>query len=328
MSLFRSLTKSDKLHALTAVGQSEMEAGVHGPRVKLERRLAAALGIAVSAALVEASGSVWSGSLALLSDAGHVGTDAVALGLSLAALRIARRPHTPQMSFGYHRIEVLAAFVNAVLLAGIASSLAFAVYGRFAHPQVVQGETMFAVGLAGLAANLTIVSLLGRSARKNINIRGAFLHAYGDTLGSIGVVAGAVLIAVTGFDLVDTLIAVFIVLLIGASTARLLRDSAQIILEGTPVDLRPQEVADAIRSIPGVRGVHDLHVWTVTSGLVVLTGHLSVAGNTTVQEAARIVESVQQRLRERFEITHATLQVDSLQDEFISPADVARMKPS
>jgi len=229
------------------------------------------------------------------------------------------------MSFGYHRIEVLAAFVNAVLLAVIASSLAFAVYGRVAHPQAVQGETMFAVGLAGLAANLTIVSLLGRSARKNINIRGAFVHAYGDTLGSVGVVAGAALIAFTRFVFVDTLIAVFIVVLIAASTARLLRDSARIILEGTPENLRPEEVAEAIRSVSGVRGVHDLHVWTVTSGLVVLTGHLSVAGNATVQEAARIVEAVQERLRDRFHITHSTLQVDNLQDEIIAPGDVARM---
>ena len=214
-----------------------------------------------------------------------------------------------------------------MLLAAIASSLALAVYGRIAHPQAVQGETMFAIGLAGLAANLTIVSLLGRSAQRNINIRGAFLHAYGDTLGSVGVVAGAVLIAVTRFVLVDTLIALFIVVLIGASTVRLLRDSARIILEGTPADLRPEEVAEAIRSIPAVRGVHDLHVWTVTSGLVVLTGHLSVAGNATVQEAARIVEAVQQRLRDRFQITHSTLQVDSLQDEMIAPADVTRMNP-
>jgi len=302
-----------------------MATDVHTPRLRLERRLAAALGIAVSAALVETFGSWWSGSLALLSDAGHVGTDAVALGLSLAALRIAGRPHTPQMSFGYHRIEVLAAFVNAVLLAVIASSLAFAVYGRVAHPQAVQGETMFAVGLAGLAANLTIVSLLGRSARKNINIRGAFVHAYGDTLGSVGVVAGAALIAFTRFVFVDTLIAVFIVVLIAASTARLLRDSARIILEGTPENLRPEEVAEAIRSVSGVRGVHDLHVWTVTSGLVVLTGHLSVAGNATVQEAARIVEAVQERLRDRFHITDSTLQVDNLQDEIIAPGDVARM---
>jgi len=293
----------------------------------LERRLAVALGIAVGAALLEALGSWWSGSLALLTDAGHVGTDAAALGLSLAALRIGKRPHTPQMSFGYHRIEVLAAFVNAVLLAGVASSLALAVYSRIAQPQEVHGGTMFVIGLAGLAANLTMVSLLGRSARRNINIRGAFLHAYGDTLGSAGVVVGAVVISLTRVVLLDTAIAVLIVALIAASTSRLLRDSVRIILEGSPADLRPREIAEAILSVPGVRGVHDLHVWTVTSDLVILIGHLSVAGSKTVQEAAQVVDSVQRILRERFRITHSTLQVDSLQDEIIAPGDVTRMTP-
>ena len=297
----------------------------HAPRLNLERRLTAALGIAGAAALVEILGSWWSGSLALLSDAGHVGTDAVALGLSLAALRIAKRPHTPQMSFGYHRIEVLAAFVNAVLLAGIASFLALAVYGRLSQPQEVHEGPMFFVGLAGLAANVTMVSLLRPSARRNINIRGAFLHAYGDTLGSVGVVSGAILIGLTRIDLLDTLIALFIVVLIGMSTARLLRDSVRIILEGFPASLQPREIAEAILAVPGVRGVHDLHVWTVTSGLYALTGHLSVAGEATVQQAARIVDAVQEGLRERFGIAHSTLQVDSLQDEIIRPADVARM---
>lgn len=295
------------------------------PRLALEHRLAIALGIAAGAALLETVGSWWTGSLALLTDAGHVGTDAAALGLSLAALRIGRRPHTPQMSFGYHRIEVLAAFVNAVLLAGVASSLAFAVYNRVDQPQEVQGETMFLVGLAGLAANLGMVSLLRRSTRRNINIRGAFLHAYGDTLGSAGVVIGAALIALTHADFLDTVIAGLIVALIALSTARLLRDSVRIILEGSPVDLRPQEIADAIRAIPGVRGVHDLHVWTVTSGLYAMTGHISVAGDVTVQESARIINAVQAGLRERFGIAHSTLQVDSLQDEIIAPADVARI---
>jgi cobalt-zinc-cadmium efflux system protein len=294
-------------------------------RLSLERRLAVALGIAAGAALLEAFGSWWSGSLALLTDAGHVGTDAAALGLSLAAVRIGKRPHTPEMSFGYHRIEVLAAFGNAVLLGGVASSLAFAVYNRLSHPQDVQGQTMFVVGVVGLAANLAMVSLLGRSARRNINIRGAFLHAYGDTLGSAGVVVGAALISVTRMDFLDTGIALLIVALIAMSTARLLRDSARIILEGSPADLRPEEIAEAIRAVPGVRSVHDLHVWTVTSGLYSLTGHISVAGDATVQQAARIVEMAEGRLRERFGIAHSTLQVHSLQDEIIAPGEVARL---
>jgi len=305
-----------------------MSVDAHASRLRLELRLAAALAIAGGVALLEALGSWWSGSLALLSDAGHVGTDAVALGLSLVALRIAGRPHTAQMSFGYHRIEVLAAFVNAVLLAAIASSLVFAVYGRLTQPQEVRGGTMFAIGLVGLAANLLMVALLGRWAWRNINIRGAFLHAYGDTLGSAGVVLGAALISVTGLIFLDTLFALFIVFLIILSTARLLRDSVRIILEAAPADLRPKEVADAIRAVPGVQGVHDLHIWTVTSGLYALTGHVSVAGDASVQDAGKIVDDVQARLRERFGITHSTIQVDSLQDEIIATADVTRMNRS
>jgi len=308
----------------SGIRSDRTEMGSHVPRLSLERRLAAALGIAAGAALVEAFGSWWSGSLALLSDAGHVGTDAVAIGLSLVAFRIAKRPHTPQMSFGYHRIEVLAAFANAVLLAGIASSLTLAAFNRLTHPQEIQEGPMFFIGAAGLAANLIMVALLRPSARRNINVRGAFLHAYADTLGSVGVVAGAILISLTHIDFVDTAIALFIIILIGASTTRLLRDSVRIILEGFPADLQPQAVADAILAVPGVRGVHDLHVWTVTSDLYALTGHLSVAGDATVQQAARIVDAIQERLRERFGIAHSTLQVDSLQDEIIRPADVTR----
>lgn len=300
-----------------------MALDAHAPRVGLKRRLAAAFAIAGGVAVLEGFGSWWSGSLALLSDAGHVGTDAVALALSLAALRLSGRPHTPRMSFGYHRIEVLAALVNAVLLAGIGSILVLQAYGRLLRPQEVQGGTMLAVGLVGLAANLFMVSLLRSWARRNINIRGAFLHAYGDALGSAGVVAGAVLIAVTRIIVLDVLVALFIVVLIVLSAGRLLRDSVRIMLEASPADFETRDVADAIRTVPGVRGVHDLHVWTVTSGLYILTGHLSVAGDTTVQEASGIVDAVQGRLRERFGIAHATLQVDSLQEEIIPSADVA-----
>ncbi|HEX9341653.1 MAG TPA: cation diffusion facilitator family transporter [Thermoplasmata archaeon] len=311
-----------------AAGPDGIGMEAHGPRLGLGRRLVAALGIAAGAAVLEAFGSWWSGSLALLSDAGHVGTDAVALALSLAALRLAERPHTPQMSFGYHRIEVLAALVNAVLLAGIGSFLVLQAYERLLRPQAVAGGTMLAVGAIGLAANLTMVSLLRSWARRNINIRGAFLHAYGDALGSAGVVAGAVLIAVTGGTVLDVVVALFIVVLIVLSAGRLLRDSVRIMLEASPTAFESRDVADAIRTVPGVRGVHDLHVWTATSGLYLLTGHLSVPGDTTVHEAARIVDAVQARLRERFGITHATLQVDSLEEELIPSADVAEMKRS
>lgn len=183
---------------------------------------------------------------------------------------------------------------------------------------------MFVIGLVGLAANVTMVTLLRSWARRNINIRGAFLHAYADVLGSSGVVVGAILIATTNLVLFDSVVSLFIVVLVVVGAIRLLRDSVRIILEASPADLQPQEVAQTIMSVPGVRGVHDLHVWTATSGLYLLTGHLSVPGEMSIQEAAKVVDAVQSRLRERFGITHVTLQLDSLQEEMIPPGDVTR----
>ncbi len=284
----------------------------------------AGLAIAAMTAVVELLGSWASGSLALLSDAGHVGTDAVAFALSLGALRVSARPHTPRMSFGYHRTEVLAAVLNALLLLGIAGFLISRAYERYVEPPRVEGTLMLLVGGVGLAANLVMLGLLRDWARRNINVRGAFLHAYGDTLGSVGVVAGAALIAVTDLFLIDVVIAVFIVALILVSAARLLRDCVHILLEASPPELSPKEVAEAIQEVQGVRGVHDLHVWTVTSGLYAVTGHISVSGDLPVSEAARIVDRVEARLRERFGIAHATFQVDSLEEEMIPATDVLR----
>jgi len=281
------------------------------------------MGLALIASAVEGVGSWLSGSLALLSDAGHVGTDAIALGLSLWAVRVSGRPHTPRMSFGYHRTEVLAALTNGILLVVLAAFLAWRAYGRYVVSEPVQGGVMLLVGAAGLAANLAMLLLLRGWSKRNINIRGAFLHAYGDTLGSVGVVTAAVLIQMTTLYVLDVFVALFIVALILLSAGRLLREGARILLEASPAGLRPEEIAQAIAAIPGIRGVHDLHVWTLTSGLHALTGHVIVAGDTTVQEASRLVDTIQSRLREGFGIDHATLQVDSLEDEMIRPSDVA-----
>lgn len=300
---------------------------LHEPRMGLRRRLGTALAIAAAAALLEIIGSKLSGSLALLSDAGHVGTDAAALGLSLLAVRVSERPHTPDMSFGYHRTEVLAALANGMLLLGIAGYLLVAAYGRYANPPAVEGGIMFAIGLAGLAANVAMLVLLRSWARRNINIRGAFLHVYGDTLGSVGVVTAAVLIQTTGLVVLDLVVAGFIVGLILISAGRLLREGVRIVLEASPAGLRPEHVAKMIVSVPGVRAVHDLHIWTVTSGLHWLTGHILVAGDMTVKDAGELVDRIQSRLRDEFGIAHATLQVDSVQEEMISPGDVAKPPP-
>lgn len=273
---------------------------------------------------MEVVGSWLSGSLALLSDAGHVGTDGIALGLTLWALRVSKRPHTPQMSFGYHRMEVLAALANALLLLGIAAYLVVQAYERYLTLPQVSWSLMFLVGLAGLGANLVMLALLREWSRRSINVRGAFLHTYGDALGSVGVVVGAVLIQITGNVLIDPLVALVVAALLVISGVRLLRDSVRIVLEASPAGLTPEAVAAAISSFPGIQGVHDLHIWTVTSGFLALTGHVLVAGDTTVQEAAKIVDGVEAILREQFGIAHTTLQVDSVKEEMIAASEILR----
>ena len=303
-----------------------MPADLHAPRVSLERRLFASVAIAAGAAAVEILGSWLSGSLALLSDAGHVGTDAVGLGLALVALRLSLQPHTARMSFGYHRLEVLAALTNGILMIVIATLLGVAAYGRLQQPPPVRGGLMLVVGLVGLAANLAMLGLLRTWAQQNINARGAFLHAFGDTLGSAGVVIGAGLIQLTGVAALDIVVSLAIVALILVSALRLLRDSVRIILEASPSELDPRQVAEAIEAAPGVRGMHDLHIWTVTSGHFVLTAHIRVLGGTSVQEASRIIEHAAAMLRDRFGIAHVTLQTESAQDEIIPPSQVTRVK--
>ena len=303
-----------------------MPADLHAPRVSLERRLAASVAIAAGAASLEIVGSWFSGSLALLSDAGHVGTDAVGLGLALVALRLSLQPHTARMSFGYHRMEVLAALTNGILMIVIATLLGVAAYGRLQQPPPVRGGLMLLVGLAGFGANLAMLGLLRTWARQNINARGAFLHAFGDTLGSAGVVIGAGLIQLTGVVELDVVVSLAIVALILASAVRLLRDSVRIILEASPSELDPRQVADAIESTLGVRGMHDLHLWTVTSGHFILTAHIRVLGGTSVQEASRIIENTAAMLRDRFGIAHVTLQTESVQDEIIPASQVKSVK--
>ena len=304
-----------------------MPADLHTPRVSLEHRLIASIAIAAGAAVLEIFGSWLSGSLALLSDAGHVGTDAVGLGLALVALRLSVQPHTVRMSFGYHRLEVLAALANGILMFVIATLLGVGAYDRLFRPPPVRSAIMLVVGFGGLLANLAMLGLLRNWARRNINARGAFLHALGDALGSVGVVATAGLIQLTGIAILDVVVSLLIVALILISAVRLLRDSVRIILEASPSELDPREIAEAIGSTAGVLGMHDLHTWTVTSGHFVLTGHIRVPGATTIHEASKIIERVAVMLRERFGIAHVTLQVESLQDEMIPASRVEGAEP-
>ena len=299
----------------------------HGRPASLQRRLAAAVAIALGAAAVELFGSYLSGSLALLSDAGHVATDALALGLTLWAMRISARPHTPGLSFGYHRLEILAAFLNSLLLFGVAGYILFQAYQRALNPPAVLGSIMLTVALLGLVANLTMILLLRPWAKDNLNVQAAWLHVWSDTLGSVGVIIGGVVITVSGMSIVDVVAAVFVAALILYGALRLVRDSIHIFLEGSPWAFAAKDVAIAIREEKRVREVHDLHVWTVTSGLYALSGHLVVDGSLTVDEASKLVASIRDRLSRRFGIAHATLQVDSVESGLIPEREIRSAEP-
>jgi cobalt-zinc-cadmium efflux system protein len=284
------------------------------------------VGIAVGVSALELMGGYLSGSLALLSDAGHVGTDALAIGLTLWAMRISARPHTPRLSYGYHRLEILAAFLNSLALFGVAAYIVVEAYRRALDPPEVSGPVLLAVAVAGLGGNVTMILLLRPWARDSLNVQAAWLHVWSDTLGSVGVILGGAVIALTGTRIVDVVAALFVAALILYGALRLVRDSIHIFLEGSPRAFTSEDVAKAIREGSAVREVHDLHVWTVTSGLYMLSGHIVVDGSLTVDEASDLVRSIRDRLSRRFGIAHTTLQVDTGTETMIRPEDVRPAK--
>ena len=277
-----------------------------GERVD-RRPLAIALAITVAFLVAEVVGGLLTGSLALLADAGHMATDAAALGLSLFAVWLARRPATPERSFGWLRAEVLAALVNAATLVVVSVFIFWEAFRRLDSPPPVESGPMLLVAAAGLVANAASAWVLARGGghRHDLNTRGAFLHVVGDMLGSAGAIVAALTMLATGWYLADPLLSAGIGLLILWGAWRLLRESVDVLLEATPAGIDAGQVRAAMVGVDGVADVHDLHVWTVTSGLVALSGHVEMAGPRPWPDVLR--ESVG-LLRERFGIAHVTLQ--------------------
>jgi len=277
-----------------------------GERVR-RRPLVVALAITAAFMAVEVVGGLWTDSLALLADAGHMATDAAALALALFAVWLARRPATPKRSFGYYRAEVLAALLNAGALVAISLLILWAAARRLGDPPAVESGPMLAVAVAGLAANAAAAWVLMRGGghETNLNTRGAFLHVVGDMLGSVGAIVAALVMLGTGWYAADPLLSAGIGLLVLWGAWRLLRESVDVLLEATPKGMDAGEVREAMTAVGGVAGVHDLHVWTVTSGLVALSSHVEVAGTRDWHE---VLVDLSTLLRERFGITHVTLQ--------------------
>ncbi len=256
--------------------------------------------------VVEAVAGWFANSLALLADAGHMFADVAALALALFVAWASRRPATPERTYGYLRLEILAALINGAALFVLSAGIVWEAAKRFRQPPAVEPLVLLVVGLAGIAVNLLSLRLLHHGHQHSLNVRGAYLHILGDLLGSLGAMAAGAVIFTTGWTPADPLISVLIALLIVWSGAKLLRDSAEVLLEATPRSVSLLEVERRIAGIPGVSAVHDLHVWTLTSGVVAMSGH-AVVGDPAANQ--RVLETVQGQMA-ALGISHVTMQLE------------------
>jgi cobalt-zinc-cadmium efflux system protein len=261
--------------------------------------------------VAEVIGGLVTGSLALLADAGHMLSDALSLGIALFAVWLSGRPATPNRSFGYKRAEILAALFNGATLVAISIWIFVEAYRRFFEPPEILGGWMLAVAALGLVVNVAGALILWRSGGESLNLQGALRHVLADVLGSVGAIAAALVILATGWWYADPIISVLIGLLVLASSWRLVRDSINILLEGTPPDIDAGEVGRSMAGIPGVAEVHDLHVWTITSGFPALAAHVLVGRDEDCHARRRDLEEV---LAREYGIEHTTLQVDHVGD--------------
>jgi cobalt-zinc-cadmium efflux system protein len=273
---------------------------------KHRKRLTLALALSAVYLVAEIAGGLLANSLALLADAGHMLTDVAALGLSLFAIWAAQRPATPRRTYGFHRMEILAALVNGATLIAIAVLIFAEAYRRWASPPQVRGGLMLAVACGGLAVNLASLLILRGGREESLNVRGAWLHVATDTLGSVQAIAAGIVISTLGWNWADPLASVLIGLLVIVSSWALLRESVEVLMEGVPAHLQLDEVAEVVAGVPGVTAVHDLHVWTITSGFVALSAHVVVDPECPEDVLWRIRSAI----HDRFGIQHSTIQVE------------------
>ena len=288
------------------MAQSHEERIIRGPERRSLRPLAGTMALTAGTMIGEFVGGLLTNSLALLADAGHMLTDVAALGLSLFAIWVAQRPATPQRTYGFYRIEILAALVNGAALIALSVWIFAAAWQRWSHPAIVKGPAMLAIASAGLAINLAALWILRDARNHTLNERGAWLHVLSDALGSVQAIAAGGLITAFGWGWADPIASVLIGALVLHSSWRLVAEAAGVLMEGVPGEIDVDEVRDAIATVPGVIAVHDLHVWTITSGFVALSAHASVTSSCGDDVLWRIREL----LGDRFGIRHSTIQIE------------------
>lgn len=282
----------------------------HGPgayRSASKKRLKIVLGLVVLYMVAEVVGGLLTNSLALLADAGHMLSDAASLALALFALWAAQRPPTPRHTYGYHRTEILAALVNGATLVAVAVYIFVEAYERVGAPSEVQGALMMGIAVGGLAVNLAGLWILNAGKSESLNVRGAWLHVLTDALGSVGAIVAGALIWAFGWYWADPAASVLIGLLVIYSAWALLKETVAVLMEGAPGHLDVDAVRDAIRGVEGVSAVHDLHVWTITSGMVALSAHVVTSG---ARPHDVLLQEIHDVLHEAFEVDHPTIQIE------------------
>ncbi|QIG52131.1 cation transporter [Nordella sp. HKS 07] len=294
-------------------GHGSLKAGSAAGRHK--SRLAWAFALTGTYMVAEVVGGLLTGSLALLADAAHMLTDAGGLALALIAIRFAERPATPQKTYGYVRAEVLSALANAVVLLLLTIYILYEAYKRFFEPPEILSGPMLAVALVGMAVNLVSMRLLAGGSAESLNVRGAYFEVLSDFLGSIAVVIAALIVMTTGWTLADPIVGAAIGLFIVPRTWRLLKDAVHILLEGVPAEIDLTLLERVLKEIPGVAAVHDLHVWTLTSGLDSMSGHIVV---DDMREAGRVLAEARKLMKEKFGLDHVTIQIE---DEALAAAE-------
>jgi cobalt-zinc-cadmium efflux system protein len=272
------------------------------------RRLSLVLMLTAGYMIAEIFGGWWTGSLALLADAGHMFTDVAALALALTAVWFGSRPATPSKTFGYYRLEIIAALVNGVALVVMSLLIFYAAYERWLSPPVVRSGPMMLIASGGLIVNLVCAWILYGHNEVDLNIRGAWLHVVGDALGSVAAIVAAALMTLFGWYTADAVFSVVISVLIIWSSARLIKESTNVLLEGTPSHINLAAVEEAILKTTGVDGVHDLHVWTITSGREALSAHVIHAYSVSQPD---LLKELRTKLHDRFGVDHLTIQMET-----------------
>lgn len=287
----------------------------HGPTVSAgahhRSRMLIVLGLTTTVLVAEVIGSWITGSLALLADAGHMFTDVAGISLAILAVTFASRPATNKRTYGYYRLEILAAVINAVLLFGVAVFILIEAWRRWSSPPEVDGGLMLAFAAVGLFANLVGLYLLRSGSKESLNVKGAYLEVLGDTLGSAAVIVAALVIALTGWERADVVASVLVALMILPRTWALLREATDVLLEAVPKGTDLTQIRQHILETPGVLDAHDLHVWTLTSGMPVLSVHVVVEEQVLADNwGGRVLDSLGECLAHHFDVDHCTFQLE------------------